>query len=75
MVRAQDGQRLSATGACISDFVFPGEGTWLVRLTIRDTNTGGVARSLSTVEITGATPPSSTVLQGLSVNVTAQILE
>lgn len=73
-VRVQDGKKMSATGPCLSSFTLDGAGTWLVRLTIRNKDTGATVKVTSTVEVRDDTSTPANQLRGLSVNATANIL-
>ena len=73
-VRIQDGRKLTASGACLPTWSLDGEGTWLVRLTIRDKDTGKTSTATSTIEVHGNTAIPNNQLRGLSVTATANIL-
>ena len=72
--RTQDGTKLSGSGACLSNFALSGNGTWLVRLTLRDPASGATSSSLASVEVRDGTPVPTTSLLGLSVQIRANVL-
>ncbi len=73
-VRIQDGKKMTASGACLKSFALDGSGTWLVRLTIRDKDTGRTATAIATVEIRDDAAIPKNQLRGLSVTATANKL-
>lgn len=73
-VRIQDGKKMTAIGACLTAFKLDGSGTWLVRLTIRNKDTGAIVKTIATVEVRDGTTIPSNQLRGLTVNATANAL-
>lgn len=72
--RVQDGTSMTATGSCLKNFDLKKDGTWLVRLTIKDTVTKLVSQSLSTVEVLGGVPRTPTDFHSLSLAIQASAL-
>lgn len=70
-VRAKDGVRITATGACLENFDLKNDGTWTVTLTVTDTVTQAVSKTVSMVDIIGTTPRPS----NLSLSIRASSLD